>query len=576
MLLNRSLIPIRVGSLFVAAGLVNPQALSEALAASRQEKILIGEVLLDRGLVGQDELKAALDLQQLIRDGNISLELAGRALKKVRHEQSSVHRALSDSGWRLASAHEGCSMSRLLMRAELVSKQQLEQAKVTSEQTGIPVGRALVLNGALTPSLLNATLSCLVMIRDGHLNENRAANVLRVCHKNRQPFEEVMAAPETHRMRIGDLLRLSGILSDSDASTALEMALSGEKLTGSVLLEHGYVSQQVLDAALKIQEMLDGGILTLAQGPEIVRQVFVTGVPVTSFINAMEKVRTGAFSLLLEAGIVSLEQLDFAASEFPDLIGNSLRLAQTAGLVDADTVRQSIRLAARVADGEIASQAACSELAAARAVVVTSPVIEPSPEPVVQEAATPPPVETTEPVFTGLSGPVPEAGFVFVPIQTRGPQVDASQGASAVARDDIMLLAQVISATDDLISLDNAVSGPDDDEIGQTQVIIGEANFSEASVLAAAVPAAKEPELDGATLSIFEEDTVTNAPVISPAPAFLDSIDEYELACQADAIADAAIAQQAQAARQSAGQADDDQNASASQSGSECVEWAVA
>jgi hypothetical protein len=71
---------IRIGELLVKAGFITTADLNEALEIAKHSGQLIGRVLTMSGFVTEDRLKAGLRAQEHLREGQISLDTAVRAL----------------------------------------------------------------------------------------------------------------------------------------------------------------------------------------------------------------------------------------------------------------------------------------------------------------------------------------------------------------------------------------------------------------------------------------------------------------------------------------------------------------
>ncbi len=67
---------VRVGELLVDAQIISSSEMTEAIQVSKRLGVPIGRVLMMSGSVRQDELAASLQVQPLIREGQIPYDAA--------------------------------------------------------------------------------------------------------------------------------------------------------------------------------------------------------------------------------------------------------------------------------------------------------------------------------------------------------------------------------------------------------------------------------------------------------------------------------------------------------------------
>ncbi len=144
---------VRVGELLVDAQIIGSAEMTEAIQVSRRLGVPIGRVLMMSGSVRQDELAASLQVQPLIREGQIPYEAAISALKRVHQLRMGMADALAQEDLRPDLEDNPEYLGELLLDSNLVGPEEMEQAIQTSMQSGIPLGSALVLQGLLSPAL---------------------------------------------------------------------------------------------------------------------------------------------------------------------------------------------------------------------------------------------------------------------------------------------------------------------------------------------------------------------------------------------------------------------------------------
>lgn len=160
---------IKIGELLVLVGAVSSGDITEAIQVSKRLNVPIGRVLTMSGCIAEGVLEASLQAQPLIRDGLVPLDAGVEALKRVLHNGRSLEQALQDVDC-MPQFQKKDRLAQLLLDSDIVTQGQLDQALVTSFESGIPLGSALVLQGVLSPALFPSLLRIQKEIREGTLS----------------------------------------------------------------------------------------------------------------------------------------------------------------------------------------------------------------------------------------------------------------------------------------------------------------------------------------------------------------------------------------------------------------------
>lgn len=354
-----SLIPVRIGGLLISAGLIRADQMQLALSQARSTNKKIGEVLSSSKLVSEEELSCALELQRLIKAGNITVEMGTRALKQAHEKQRNVHAALADMGYSDEKALKTNDLASILLEACIISKEQLQQASWNAAKNYLPLGRNLVLAGALSPSLLGASLTALVLLRDNVVERERIVQALQLAHHQKIPFEVTITEAgdvSPNHIRVGELLSAAGLVSESDAMIAVENGLLNRKSIGQVLLESQMISPLVLDACLKLQKLIQDGQLSRVQGTELLKQVAQKQVALDQFLSEMAYLKSRVLDLLVRAELVSSEQIQVALTESGENENDILRALFANQSVTQDMFRAGVRGVYAIDDGTCTAQ----------------------------------------------------------------------------------------------------------------------------------------------------------------------------------------------------------------------------
>ncbi len=322
--------PLKIGELLIKAKSITEKDLLDATGTAGETGLPIGRVLVMSGFITDKELQAAIQAQSLIKDEQVDLDLAISAMKTAQKKEISLEEALREEGWKINIESKTAKLGELLKEAEIIRQDQLDEALKTSQETGLPLGRILVLTQAVSNEMLSAALTAQILIRDKKVSVEQALQGLRSSRNRRVTLEVSLTEhgfykpPTRQSVKLGELFVLSGLVTETDLFGALEIGLTQEKAIGQVLVDCGYVSFDVLGSALKFQEMVINGTLTAIQAAEALRQVATKKVSMAQAVAELEIVKD-------EAGDV-VNLADFL---------------KVAGLVTEDDITKAIETCAR-------------------------------------------------------------------------------------------------------------------------------------------------------------------------------------------------------------------------------------
>lgn len=170
---------VRVGDMLVAARVVSSAEITEAIQVSKRLNIPIGRVLITSGCVTEKLLHSALDLQSLVRDGEVPLDSALKALARIEKTNCTVKEALELLNFRPKYGKGNNNLADLLVDSNLVSQQQIDDALTTSFEYGTPLGSTLVFQGALSPDFFPAISAIQEKVNNGKLSNDEAITELK-------------------------------------------------------------------------------------------------------------------------------------------------------------------------------------------------------------------------------------------------------------------------------------------------------------------------------------------------------------------------------------------------------------
>jgi hypothetical protein len=359
--------PKRIGELLVAANVIKPEVLLEALQVAKKSTTPLGRVLMGIGELTERDLQTAIEVQSLIRENVISAEFGIRALNVAIKSCIPLEDAFSRLGWKAPQRETmpGSELGELLLEAGIVSSKILDEAMLQSQDNNLPLGRCLVLARALASSLLASALTAQVLLRDGKITREQAINGLRAAARKHQTIEvslqEVGAyRPSEARIRVGDLLTSAGLVTEGDKISAIEIGLVREQPVGQVLVQSGMISDAILQESLKLQQMVSAGNLSGVQAAEILRQANSRNVPVETIIAERsgkedEIARANeVVEILQRAGILTQTDLQKAEGVSRQLNVSAGEVLLSTGVIDKKLLQAAIQAQSFVNDDILA------------------------------------------------------------------------------------------------------------------------------------------------------------------------------------------------------------------------------
>lgn len=353
---------IRLGILMIDAGLITRDELEECLRMSRETGLPVGRMLLVAAKTSETVLQAAVQAQSLLKDGLIDLDTAYKALRIVKDEKKSFDNALKQLNVIVEEVKIN-KLGQLLISSNFCTEEQLEEALAGSASTGLPFGRMLVLNGVINESQLAATLNAQILIRDDKITKDQAVEGLKQARRRQIAVEVPLMEKGFYRVqtrdaiRLGELLSLAGLISESQLLNAVELGLISQKPLGQVLIETNLVSEEILKVALQLQDLVMKGTLRPMQASQVLVQVKETGKSIPEAVALIERgVASDTIDItlkdfLMTSKTVSTEDIQTA---FEVSVNNNQilgRMLLLSGIIDESTLQAAMRLVFLVKGG---------------------------------------------------------------------------------------------------------------------------------------------------------------------------------------------------------------------------------
>lgn len=349
---------VRIGEILVQAGLLTQAQMSEAARHSGTKRLQIGQILVMYGYLSARDLQCALDAQAAIRDKQVDLDMAVRCLKAAVKTESSFADVLNEQTGLGQSRVPTDKLGQLLYEAGIVTLEQLSLAMQRSMSTGLPLGHMLGLDNVVPDSLLSTALEIQSRLRDEMITRPDAIQQLReaagtLVDGKPQPEGDaaiVFQQPRKRGVRLGEMMVLAGLMTEADVMNALEWGLIHNQPIGNVLAKKAGVKQEVIDAALTLQQLVDQNKIETMKACECLAKCAALGITAEEALKDADVLQPQEVShvisyrsLLTLSRIMTDEDFENAIdlnSKGAQVIGKFLAAT---GYMDGPTVRATLK-----------------------------------------------------------------------------------------------------------------------------------------------------------------------------------------------------------------------------------------
>lgn len=338
---------LKFGDLLVKLNLVNERDLEDALQVAPQFGLPLGRTLVLSGRLSEPELQLAVELQPMINQKGYPLELAVKAALLVRANSISPEEAFKQvgTGNNTDKAILGC----MLVEAGAITEAQLEEAKKVSYETGMRLGRVLVLHNIITHALLTRALGLQTMVREKRLSLQQAVDMLcaevvpkQIALPISLESHAMRPAPAKKQVRLHEFLVLSGLATETEMLNAMETSLSKQRSLGEAIVDLGLVSEPIFDKAVQLHDKVCAGEMPLNHAAEEIHRL-VFGDPNQAAKDHPPSPPPVLGELLKMTGLVNDSDIHEAielSNKYPSLIGKMLVVS---GAIDEATLIASLR-----------------------------------------------------------------------------------------------------------------------------------------------------------------------------------------------------------------------------------------
>lgn len=348
----------RLGELFLETGIVDVSAVSEGLAIAKRTSFPIGRVLVMTGWVDDHDIKCALELQNLLREGTIDNSLAKDLLRYSHTNKVDISESFRLNGLSRNSDTPQSRLSRLLLASGVLDEARLAQANRESERHGVTLGAAMVMLQFITAKTLEGCLNLQIMIRDNKVTFPEALKYAKEMHDRQVSLREVLGdngkffRANSAMPRLGELLVSAQLTGHKEVLAACEIGTEEDENIGRVMLQRGYINESLLEAALKLQRMVASRVITFRRAVKLIRLVARLGATVEDIVSESQNLDR-VFALLRRAEIVHERLVRDVACEIIDYEDTVAEAMLAKGFINPIHARLGLALLEKIDNREI-------------------------------------------------------------------------------------------------------------------------------------------------------------------------------------------------------------------------------
>lgn len=271
-----------VGDLLVQAELVTLPQLADAMPVALKTGVPVGRVLIASSFLTEEHFRQALSLQSLVRDQLITEEVATAALKLIAKDGLSLNAAMQKLGIDSEYFNAANRLGELLLSAAAIDQSALETGLSVSYTTGLQLARVLALRGFVKERVAFVALIAQALLRDHKLSRVQAIDCIKQTMSASQNggkpgdsglISSALTARRVRPIRLGELLLLSGMVSQKALLSALDKGVSEEVPLGRMLIRLNLLTDVELNQALILQEMVTNGTIAPQDASQVLTKV---------------------------------------------------------------------------------------------------------------------------------------------------------------------------------------------------------------------------------------------------------------------------------------------------------------
>ncbi len=271
---------IRLGDLLKEAEIITSAPILDAVARFEDQGLPLGKVLVVSGYLTEKQLKAALQLQYMVNDGLLAFDSAVEVLLTAFKHGDDLKAAFLHLGLHVPQeGGEPTKIGQILIDADALDSSKLNGCLEASQASSLPLGHILCQRGLVSQFLINKALVIQQMVRSDQITRQAGIYSLQVAHARedlliRQEINKnFKKQPLKSTPLFGDLLTISGICTERQMRDALSKSIKGNTTIGESAVKLKYISRDMIDSVVSLQEMLDNNKIELETAKKALQEV---------------------------------------------------------------------------------------------------------------------------------------------------------------------------------------------------------------------------------------------------------------------------------------------------------------
>jgi len=336
--------------LISSSGLIPGEVLVQAHLLANKNNIPFGRALVMSGHLGEGDLTSLLQAAQMVKQGEITKEMAVPIIVKAISECLpffSIVQKYDETPRR--------KLAELLLAARIMTESDLNTLIHQSEVNKLTLGRLLTLSDCLTAKQLRAALELLVLVRGKCISQEIAVRAFKYIFASHVTVLEALTQCRVKMPaampKVGELLCGAAVISETEVLNAAEIGLETNKPIGEVLFERGLVPPLVLKAALRLQSMVLSGKLNFSQAEELLRQAHAHQVPVEKVLEELGEFKKNLVEFLKRSRKITDKDLRQALETYPTLTDDLARALLANNAIDLKSLKTAVHCLNLVRNG---------------------------------------------------------------------------------------------------------------------------------------------------------------------------------------------------------------------------------
>jgi hypothetical protein len=250
---------------------------AKAVQLSKKTGSPIGRVLVMLACVEQADVDAALHIQRMIRDSQISPDFGVQALHEASGQRKPITEILSQFGQSKEYIIRN-ALGELLVDAGMMTRQALAEAIRVSTHAGMPLGKYLSVTGNISTPVLFEALNAQVALRDKTISRDQAIQRVKEASIKRTAIgQSVVTVSQSNQqkteIKLGELLCMAEVISEADVLSAIEVGLFRQQPIGQVLVDSNVIPEFLIGPAIELQNMVKRKDLRPMQAAQVLMYI---------------------------------------------------------------------------------------------------------------------------------------------------------------------------------------------------------------------------------------------------------------------------------------------------------------